>query len=111
MLIAGTTRATGGGADVEVGGVGGWPLGLTVTLRGTAATGMVAVTVLVAVSITDTVLSLALVGDVDGAVGAHRHRSGEVPTGMVAVTVLVAVSITDTVFCRSWRRRRCSRRG
>ncbi len=60
---------------------------------------MVAMTVLVAVSITDTV-SAPMVGDDvgAGAVGADRHRVRvERRRRSVATTVLVAVSITDTV--------------
>ena len=58
---------------------------------------MVAVTVSVAVLITDTVLA-PLVGDVGVcAVGADRHPVRAVADGMVVVTVLVAVLITDTV--------------
>ena len=66
--------------------------------QGTTADGdRRAITVLVAVSITDTVLSLTLV-DIDlAAVRGDRHAKGSLPTGIVAITVLVAVSITDTV--------------
>ena len=54
-------------------------------------------TVLVAVSITDTVPSV-IVGDVGaGAVGADRHAVRAAADGDGRVTVLVAVSITDTV--------------
>ena len=57
---------------------------------------MVAVTVLVAVLITDTVPWL--VGDVDVRVpGGDRYATRAAPTVTVAVTVLVAVLITDTV--------------
>ena len=69
----------------------------TATPLGSVPTGMVAVTVLFASLITDTV-PLAGVGHVDGAGGGiHRHPRQAAPTGMVAVTVLVAALITDTV--------------
>ena len=58
---------------------------------------MVAVTVLVAVSITDTVSSLALVTYAVAPSGLTATLFGALPTVMVVVTVLVAVSITDTV--------------
>ena len=57
---------------------------------------MVAVTLLVASLITDTVT--AAVGHVDGARGRiHRHPVRPAPTATVAVTALVAALITDTV--------------
>ena len=57
------------------------------------------VTVLVAVSITDTVLVRSWRRRAWVPSGLTATPTGLVPTGMVAVTVLVAVSITDTV-CR-----------
>jgi len=54
-------------------------------------------TVLVAVSITDTVLFALLVTRTRVPPGVTATPNGCAPTGMVAMTVLVAVSITDTV--------------
>src|SRR5207302_1758072 len=56
-----------------------------------------AITVLVAVSITDTVLSPLLVTHARAPPRDTTTPTGLSPTGTVAVTVLVAVSITDTV--------------
>jgi hypothetical protein len=62
---------------------------------------MVAVTVWVAVSITDTVPSKELVTKTVPAAGSTATPNGLVPTPIVAVTVPVAVSITDTVLSNS----------
>jgi hypothetical protein len=61
--------------------------GSTATPSGKVPTVMVAVTVLVAASITDTVPSASLVTYMVPAAGSAATSPGAGPTGMVAVTV------------------------
>jgi hypothetical protein len=62
---------------------------------------MVAVTVFVAVSISDTdpdPLAAKLTTQTNAPSGWTATPHGLIPTGMVAITVLAGVSITETVF-------------
>jgi len=70
---------------------------VTATPKGCVPTGTVAMTVLVAVSITDTVPAPKSVTYARVPPGLTATREGWLSTGMVAMTVLVAVSITETV--------------
>src|SRR5262249_15170675 len=75
-------------------------LGVMATPSGKCPTGTVATTVLVAVSITDTVPSPTMTGVVTYAwvpSGVMATPSRNPPTGPVAATVWVAVSITETL--------------
>ena len=61
----------------------------------------VAVTVLVAVSMTDTVLAVELAAYAVVPSGVTAIARGEPPTLMVAVTVLVVRSMADTLFAEA----------
>ena len=67
-----------------------------VTWSGDAPTGIVAITVLVVVLMTDTVLLPLFTMYTSVPSGVIAVPTGPVPTGMVATTVLVVVLITDT---------------
>ncbi len=73
------------------------PAGCTETARGPASTGTVATTMLVAVSITETVSEEAFVTYARVPAGCTETPWGLLPTGTVATTMLVAVSITETL--------------
>ena len=66
------------------------------TPSGFLPTGIVAVTVLVAVAITDTLLPRRLATYTNAPSGLIAVANGVFPTGTVAATVLVAVSTTET---------------
>ena len=70
---------------------------MTTTPAGVLKPAIVAVTVLVAVSITDIVFPVALVTYTVKPSGATAIPCGALPTVIVALTVLLAVAITDTV--------------
>ena len=70
---------------------------MTSTSVGPLPTGTVAITALVAVSITDTVLLRSLVTYTRVPPGVMASATGTSPTGTVAITVLVVGSITATV--------------
>src|SRR5262249_25544097 len=73
------------------------PSGVMATPTGLIPTGTVATTVLVAVSITDTVKENSFATYAWVPSGVMATPRGNLPTGTVATTVLVAVSITNTV--------------
>jgi len=67
------------------------------TAKGLAPTEMVATSVLIAVSMTETVLSKEFVTYARVPSGVMATPTGNSPTGMVATAVLVAVLMTETV--------------
>jgi hypothetical protein len=73
------------------------PSGLTATAPGADPTVIVAITVLLAVSTTDTVPPFLLVTKAWVPSGLNATPTGASKPTMVAITTSVAVSITDTV--------------
>ena len=73
------------------------PSALASTWIGPVPTGIVAITVFVAVLITDTLLVARLATYTLDPSGVMDIPLGPVPTGIVAVTRLVVVLITDTL--------------
>ena len=70
---------------------------MTAIPKGMAPTGMVAITVLVAVEITETVVLFTFETYTLDRSGVTATAKGEFPTGIVVVTVSVLVEITETV--------------